>query len=211
MSISSISHLGGWVYGFVFAFCALQSAGVPVPGTSALIAAAVYAGTSHHLEIATLIAAAAGGAILGNAVGFALGWWGGATLLERYGRYLRLTRERVEVGRYVLARHGGKLVFFGRFISGLRTYAAFLAGLGRMSPRRFVTVSSLAVIAWSVINGLQYYFFAHALDAADTIVTVLLIVLGAAVLLGTALLLRRQGRKLMLEAELARTQAPDPT
>src|SRR5581483_7472581 len=102
--------------------------GVPLPGTTALIAAALYAGTSHHLQILPLIASATVGACLGSAIGYWLGWWGGWELIRRWGRRIGLTPARIKVGRYVFDRHGGKVVFFGRFISGLRTWSAFLAG-----------------------------------------------------------------------------------
>ena len=92
MSSPSISNLGHWAYAFVFGMTALQAAGLPLPGTTALIAAALYAGTSHHLDIVGLIAAGFLGASLGSAIGFGLGWWGGWELLKRYGRYLRLHR-----------------------------------------------------------------------------------------------------------------------
>jgi membrane protein DedA with SNARE-associated domain len=203
LSIPSISHLGHAAYVVVFAATALQAAGVPVPGTTALIAAALYAGTSHHLEIAGVITAAFVGASLGSALGFVLGWWGGWELLKRYGRYLRLTPSRVKVGRYVFARHGGKVVFFGRFVTGLRTWSAFLAGVNRMRPSRFLLFSTLSALAWSVINGLQYYFFGHLLDLVGTAVGVVLIALGAALTILGWGFLRRRGRSLERAAELA--------
>jgi membrane protein DedA with SNARE-associated domain len=196
VSVPSISHLGDWAYGLVFLFAALQSAGVPVPGTTALIAAALYAGTSHHLQIVLLIGAAVAGAIVGSVLGFTIGWWGGATALERYGRYLRLTRDRLEIGRRLFARHGEKVVFLSRFISGPRTFVAFLAGSSRMRPSRFVIASALAAMLWSVTNGLQYYYFGHLLAGANTVLTIVLILAGIGLLIATGLFLRRQARQL---------------
>jgi membrane protein DedA with SNARE-associated domain len=207
VSIPSISHLGQWAYAFVFALTALQAAGVPLPGTTALIAAAVYAGTSHHLQIASLIVAAALGATVGSATGFALGWRGGWGLIRRYGRRVGLTPARIKVGRYVFATHGGKVVFFGRFITGLRTWGAFLAGANRMRPRRFLLFSTLSAILWSTANGLQYYYFGHLLDLVGTALGIVLILAGIALTIAGGLFLRRRGQSVARAAELA---MPEP-
>jgi membrane protein DedA with SNARE-associated domain len=94
----------------VSAIVALQSSGVPVPGTTALAAAAIYAGTTHRLAITGVILAAAIGAIVGDCAGFALGRWGGRNLLRRHGDCVGLTPARLKVGRYMFALHGGKVV-----------------------------------------------------------------------------------------------------
>ena len=105
----------------VFAFIGIESLGIPFPGETMLVTAAVYGGATGHLSIALVIAAAAAGAIVGDNVGFGLGHWGGYRLLVRYGGYVRLDQAKLKVGRYLLLRHGGKVVFFGRFVSVLRT------------------------------------------------------------------------------------------
>ncbi len=205
-----VDHLlGHWGYGFVFTIVAVQSAGVPLPGTTAVIAAAIYAGTTHHLAITGVIAAAALGAGLGNLTGFALGWWGGWELLRRYGQGVGLTPARLKVGRYVFNRHGGKVVFFGRFITGLRTWSGFLAGANRMSPPRFVVFSSLAAIVWAVTTSLQYYYFGHLLDVASTGVGIALVLVGIALTVIGVMYLRRRGRSLLLAAELAHPEPLD--
>jgi membrane protein DedA with SNARE-associated domain len=196
MGVPSIAHLGGWAYGLVFLFAALQSAGVPIPGTTALIAASLYAGTSHHLEIIGLIGAGVSGAIVGNALGFGIGWWGGWKLLERHGWRVKLTQQRLDLARRLFETHGEKIVFLGRFVSGLRTYAAFLAGSSRMRPLRFMLASSLAALIWSISNGLQYYYFGHLLAGADTALTIVLVAAGVGLLVATGAFLRRQARQL---------------
>ena len=85
-----------------------------------------------------MIAAAAVGAIVGNCIGFGVGWFGGYPLLRRFGKYVRLNEPQVKVGRYIFMRYGTKVVFFGRFVSILRTYLAFLAGANRMPWPRFL-------------------------------------------------------------------------
>ena len=79
-----------------------------------------------------MIAAAIAGAVVGDNIGFGIGWFGGYPLLRRFGKYVRLDEPKLKVGRYIFMRHGAKVVFFGRFVSVLRTYAAFLAGTNRM-------------------------------------------------------------------------------
>ncbi len=207
MTLPSISHLGQWAYALVFASTGLQAAGVPLPGTTALIAAAVYAGATHHLEIVALIAAASLGAAIGSVAGFAVGWWGGSELIRRYGNHLRLTPARIKVGRYVFDRHGAKVVFFGRFVTGLRTWSAFLAGTNRMRPQRFLIFSSLSAVLWATVNGLQYYYFGHLLDLVGTALGIVLIVVAVGLTIGAGAYLRRRGHGIQRAAELA---MPEP-
>jgi membrane protein DedA with SNARE-associated domain len=176
---------------------------VPVPGTTALIAAALYAGSTHRLDIVWVMLAALGGAELGSALGYGLGRWGGWTLLERYGHLARLTPSRLLIGRYVFREHGAKVVFFGRFISGLRTWAAFLAGSARMPAESFLLFSTLAAAIWATINGLGYYFFGNALTSASTPVNVALIALFVAWASATALYLRRRRQAIVVAAQRA--------
>lgn len=145
-----IAHLvQSYGYYAVFALIALESLGIPLPGESALIAAALYAGTTHHLNIAALAAVAAIAAVIGDNAGYWIGKTGGRRLAERYGHYVRLDRAKLKVGRYLFARHGVKVVFFGRFVAVLRTYAAFLAGLSRMRWSGFLLANTAGGVLWS--------------------------------------------------------------
>jgi membrane protein DedA with SNARE-associated domain len=182
---------------------AFQSAGVPVPGTTALIAASLYAGSTHRLDIAGVIVAALLGAAIGSGVGFGLGRWGGWNLLTRYGHLVRLTPSRLRVGRYLFAEHGGKVVFFGRFITGLRTWSAFLAGANRMRLGRFAVFASVSAAVWAVANGLGYFWFGDALAHAGTVVNVGLIVAFVASFAVSAIYLRRRGVGFRVAAERA--------
>ena len=118
--------------GLVFAVVALQALGAPLPGTTALIAAALYASTSHGLPIAGVIAAGAGGALAGTAAGFLLGRWRGERLLSWAGGRLRQSPERVAALREQFAEHGAALLFISRWITGLRNVTGLLAGAGGM-------------------------------------------------------------------------------
>lgn len=125
----SISHLIE-TYGYlaVFALVAAESLGIPLPGETALITAAIYAGHTHRLNPWLIFAVASAAAIIGDNIGFWIGDKGGYRLARRYGSKVRLDEQKLKIARYLFDRHGQKVVFFGRFVSVLRTYAAFLAG-----------------------------------------------------------------------------------
>src|ERR1700742_1575916 len=128
MTWSWITHLvQSYGYYAVFTLIALESLGIPLPGETAMITAALYAGTTHQLNLIVLAAVAAAGAVVGDNAGYWLGRTGGYRLAERFGRFVRLDQAKLDLGRYLFARHGVKVVFFGRFIAVLRTFAAFFA------------------------------------------------------------------------------------
>lgn len=130
--------------GFVFA----ESAGVPVPGETALIAAGLLAG-SGHLSLPVVIAVGACAAMLGDNLGYLFGRRGGRALLVREGRFSRHRLKAVAAGDRFFARHGAKTVFFGRWVSGVRIVAAVMAGATHMPWRTFLIYNTLGAIAWS--------------------------------------------------------------
>ena len=145
MTLSWITHLvQSYGYYAVFTLIALESMGIPLPGETALISAALYAGTTHHLNVAVLAVVATCAAIIGDNAGYWIGRTGGYRLAERYGRYVRLDRAKLKVSRYLFARHGWKVVFFGRFVAVLRTFAAFFAGVGQMRWPAFAAANAAA-------------------------------------------------------------------
>ena len=135
----------------------LESMGLPLPGEAILIAAAIYAGKTGQLSIYQVIAAAAAGAIIGDNIGYWIGREIGFRLLVRYGSYVGLTEPRIKVGQYLFQRHGGKIVFFGRFIALLRVLAALLAGINRMSWLRFFIANAAGAMLWATVFGLGAY------------------------------------------------------
>jgi len=130
--IHFVSTYGYWVVALIIG---LECLGLPLPGETILIAAAIYAGTSHELNIWLVIGASALGAIFGNTIGFWIGREGGYRLLLRYGPRLRITESRIKLGQYLFLHHGGKIVFFSRFVAVMRVFAALLAGANRMGWR----------------------------------------------------------------------------
>jgi membrane protein DedA with SNARE-associated domain len=160
----------------VFALVGSESLGIPLPGETMLITAAIYAGATHKLSIALVIGSAIAGAILGDNLGYLAGYKGGLPLLRAYGRYVRLDERRLKLARYLFYRYGGRVVFFGRFISILRTYAAFFAGASQMPWHRFFLFNAAGGIIWSLAYGLAAYYGQSAFKSLSTPLDVALVV-----------------------------------
>ena len=204
-SLVSVHTLEGWLssygYAVVFVLVMLESVGVPVPGESALIAAAVYAGTTHELQIGWVIALAAAGAIVGDNIGYSVGRYGGARMLLRYGEKIHIDEARLRVGVWLFRRHGGKVVFWGRFVAILRTYAAFLAGTNRMEWKRFLFFNAAGGVLWATVFGVAYYVFGREFERAGTTIDVVLGVAGAAAVVGFIVWARGKETELRARAE----------
>jgi membrane-associated protein len=150
-------------YSVVFALIAVETMGIPVPGETALIAAALLA-HDGKMSIAPLIAIAAAAAILGDNVGFAVGRKGGRRLFELPGPFHRHRMEALAVGEPFFARHGPKAVFLGRWVAGLRIASAWLAGMNKMHWPRFLFWNALGGICWATSIGLGVYIAGHAFE-----------------------------------------------
>jgi membrane protein DedA with SNARE-associated domain len=192
-------------YGYlaVFVIVGLESIGIPLPGETTLIAAAIYAGATHNLEIAGVILAATAGAILGDNIGYLLGHWGGYRVLVRYGRYVRLDQAKVKVARYLFDRYGGPVVFFGRFTAILRAYAAFLAGTSRMPWWRFLLFNALGGVVWASLYGTGAYVLGNQIQRLSRPLAVGFGIAGVAGIVIGLLLVRRYERSLESRAEQA--------
>lgn len=134
----------------------IESIGIPVPGESILVAAAIYAG-SGHLSILWVIIWCAVGAIIGDNIGYLIGKYGGLKLVTKYGRYIRIYPKHLEHAEKYFKKHGGKTVFFGRFIAFLRIWAAFLAGVNKMEWQTFLFYNAAGGIFWTLFYGLLGY------------------------------------------------------
>ncbi len=190
-------------YGAVALAVGVESVGIPFPGETTLIATALYAGASHHLNIVLVVAAAAAGAIIGDNIGFWIGREFGFRLLLRYGGYIRMTPARIKLGQYLFMRHGGKVVFFGRFVAVLRSLAAFLAGADRMSWPRFLLFNALGGIVWSSAYGFGAYFLGKAIHRVIGPVGIVLAVVAVIAIIAGFVFLRRNEKRLEEEAERA--------
>ena len=191
-------------YGYVAvaAIIALESMGVPVPGETVLVIASLIA-SRHHLNIGGVIAAAAAGAMAGDNIGYWVGREFGYRLLLRYGSYLGLTTRRIKLGQYLFMRHGGKVVFFGRFVAVLRVLAAFLAGMNRMDWRTFLYANAAGAVVWSCTVGIAAYTLGRAVLHVTGPLGISLLALAALTLVGGVLFLRRHEAELEEKAEKA--------
>lgn len=200
----SISHLiyadGYWV---VFLLVGVESLGIPLPGETAVIVAGAYAGRTHHLSPWVIFAVASASAIIGDNVGFWIGDKGGYRLARRFGSRFHLDDRKLKIGRYAFDTHGTKVVFFGRFVSILRTYAAFLAGANQMRWRRFLPANASGGVTWAGIYTFASYLGGNTLTRLSG--TISLVVVGVVILALVALLLLLRGEidKIALRAEAA--------
>ena len=139
--------LDHWGYLAVGLLLFLEDFGVPSPGETVLIAASVYAGAGR-LNIVAVGVIGFAAAVLGDNVGYAIGRFGGRTLVLRFGRYVLLTPERLDRAESFFSRHGGKIVTVARFIEGLRQANGIIAGITRMPWPRFVAFNALGAALW---------------------------------------------------------------
>jgi membrane protein DedA with SNARE-associated domain len=151
----------------LFVVILLESFGIPLPGETALIAFGVLASQGHY-SIFWVIVLAAAGAIVGDNLGYWLiGRLGGRRLFERWGPLRRYAERFLPAAERLMEKHGGKTVFFGRFITVLRYTAAWVAGIGRMEWWRFLFWNAAGGICWATAVGLVSYYAGNA--AADAI------------------------------------------
>lgn len=139
-------------YGYlaVAAFVLLEDFGVPVPGETILVLGAVYAGTGRlNVVLVALIGFVA--AVIGDNIGFAIGHFAGRPLIERYGRYVLITPERLETATGFFERQGAKVVVVARFIEGLRQANGIIAGMSGMHWARFLAFNAIGAALWVAV------------------------------------------------------------
>ena len=149
----------------LFALVAIESAGVPLPGETALIAAAILAERGHYSLVA-VIAVAAAAAITGDNAGYWIGRKGGRALLRRLPLLGAYFERALPPSERFFRRHGAKTVFLGRFIAILRVTAAWLAGISRMPWWQFLVWNAAGGIAWATAVGLLSYYGGRTLADA---------------------------------------------
>ena len=193
-----IARHGYWV---VAAAVGLESMGIPLPGETILVSAAAYAGATHHLSIVMVIAWATVGAVLGDNAGYLIGKRFGYPLLLHHGRLLRMTTPRIKLGQYLFLRHGGKVVFFGRFVAVLRVLAALLAGVNCMPWPRFLVCNAAGAVVWAGSYGMLAYLLGDRVHrfTKPVGITLILAAVAGAVLFIT--FVRRHETNLEAEAE----------
>lgn len=196
--IAILSSLG---YLSVFLLITLENLGLPLPGETVLVGAAIYAGQTHQLDLIFIIFAAASGGALGGTIGFWLGRIFGPMLTDKYGKLIGLTPRRIILGEYLFKKWGGLIIFLGRFVALLRVLAAILAGLNHFDPLRFFIFNAAGALLWSMIFGCGGYFFGSAIhQIAGPIGWIILI----SVIIGGFFIyryLKQNEERLMREAE----------
>jgi len=207
-----VDALAAWIAAhgplLVAAVVALESMGLPVPGETTLVTAALLAGTTHDLDIVRVVAAAALGAIVGDSAGYWIGRRYGHRLLVRYGPLIRIDSARLRLGQYLFARHGGKVVFFGRFVALLRALAALLAGTNAMPWPRFMAFNAAGGVVWASVFGFGAYSLGEGFTHLEGRLAVAGAVLGVAGVAGGLWFVRRHEAALQRDAE--RALGPDP-
>lgn len=161
---SILSTYGYWA---IFVVVALESAGVPLPGETMLVGASIYARLSGALSIEAIVFAAAGGAIVGDNIGYWIGREFGVKFLERHGWRVGLGPEKLRLGQYLFYKWGGAIVFFGRFVALLRILAALLAGANHLPPGRFFAYNAAGGIVWAIFFGFGAYYLTAAFQKIE--------------------------------------------
>lgn len=181
----------------------LECVGFPLPGETALLGAAVYAGTKHDLNIFAVILTAAAAAIVGRILGFVLGRVFGYWLLLHYGGYVRMTEARIKLGQYLFLRHGGKIVFIAQFVPILRTFAGIFAGANMMPWRDFMYANVFGSIMWSVSYGYAAYALGRQFERLQGPVVIILVLITVVGFIIGGIFINRHEAQLLAEAERA--------
>jgi membrane protein DedA with SNARE-associated domain len=142
--------LNNYGYLAVVGLVLLEDFGVPVPGETMLVLGAVYAGAGR-LNVVLVGLLGFCGAVIGDNIGFAIGHFGGRRLVDRYGRYIFLTPERVDKAQSFFERHGGKIIVVARFIEGLRQANGIIAGISGLHWAKFLAFNAIGAALWVAV------------------------------------------------------------
>jgi len=175
---------------------ALECLGLPLPGETLLIGAALFATRTQHLSIHIVVLSAALGAIIGQLGGYVIGYTLGYRLLRRYGARVGLTPSRLALGRVLFRRHGVKVIVVSRFVALLRSLAGLLAGATHMSRTRFMAANVVGSVVWAAGYGYGAAALGETLKrVAGPVALALGIAVAIAVVAGV-LFIRRHERQL---------------
>ena len=180
---NALLHYGYWA---LAATLLLENAGIPVPGETMLLMASFLASSEHELRLPWIIGVGTAAAVLGDNLGFALGYYGGRSLLARYQSIFRIQQKTLTHGERVFTRFGAATVFFARFVFGLRIIAGPLAGVLRMPWQKFLVANFFGAALWVTVISVAGYFFGqqwnHLVDSVkrlDIALAILAVVVAA--------------------------------
>jgi membrane protein DedA with SNARE-associated domain len=196
-----LALLAQYGYGLVGLIIGLESLGLPVPGETVLVAAALYAGSTGKLDITAVVLAAALGATMGNVVGYLIGRWLGAPVLARYGPRVGFDRRRLLLGQYLFRHYGGLVIVLGRFTPLLRAFAALLAGANRMPWGRFLAWTVVGSLLWTALMGFGANALGRQVEHLAGPVGITLAVVAVALVVGAIVVVRRHEQRWMDIAE----------
>ncbi len=184
-----LQHLYGTVgYLGVGIAMAIESAMIPLPSELVLPFAGFMVSDHSQIEPLThapwsfwaVVVVAVVGNTAGSLAAYAIGAWGGRPFLERYGRYLLIRRDEIELADRFFARWGPQTVFFSRLLPIVRTFISFPAGVTRMRLGRFILYSTLGAVPWTIlllyvgtVLGANWVDVRHALAPFDTTIAIL--------------------------------------
>jgi membrane protein DedA with SNARE-associated domain len=177
-----LSLIGRYGYLIVFLGVMLEGVGIPLPGETVLITAGALAHRGSLTLWETMVMGGLG-AVMGGQVGYCVGRFGGRPFVLRWGRYTFITPERLERAETFFERHGGKAVFFARFITGLRVFGALVAGMSRMSWRKFTLYSVLGGVVWATAAVALGYFLWASIGVVEHWIGRVSLLLAAALVL----------------------------
>jgi len=173
----AIVHYGYWA---VAAALLLENAGLPLPGETVLLLASFLAYSEHELQLGWIIVVATVVGTAGGGLGFAVGYYGGRTLVERYQSFFRISPTTLARGENLFARYGAATVLFSRFVFGMRVVAGPMAGVLRMPWRKFLVFNFLGALGWATAISTAGYLFGrhwerleHAVKRFDVAVAIL--------------------------------------
>lgn len=174
----------------------IESAGIPFPGETMLLAVAAYA-AAGHLDIRLVVLIGALGSVVGANIGYAAGHYGGRPFVERVGHRLHLNPGHMARSELFFARYGAATILFARFVLGLRTWASLLAGMARMPFWRFQLYTALGATGWAAVVGVAGFFLGSNWQLVERLIRYLGIgsLAVVIVIIGVVALLRRRAAR----------------
>jgi membrane protein DedA with SNARE-associated domain len=148
--VLTISTLG---YGGVILLMGIESACIPLP-SEIIMPFAGYLVSTGQMNLWAVAVAGAVGCVLGSLVAYAVGMYGGRPLLEKYGRYVLISRQDLDLADRWFGRYGEAIIFTSRLLPAIRTFIAFPAGVARMNLTRFIVYTFAGSLPWCL--GLAY-------------------------------------------------------
>ncbi len=165
--VATISALG---YGGIVLLMAIESACIPLP-SEIIMPFSGYLVSTGELNLWGVAIAGAVGCVLGSLVAYWVGMYGGRPFIEKYGRYILLSRHDLDIADRWFAKHGEVIVFVSRLLPAIRTFIAFPAGVARMNLTRFVIYTFAGSLPWCLALAYVGQKLGEQWDKDDTLKT----------------------------------------